>query len=87
MFLLTLKNTEAEFALSPQTEKHVPPRLIMFTSDFSDWPRDANLTLIVKKDSLSSLVLPSMVQLLPKLPVMSSIGSMIPSQKTVKGRD
>ena len=87
MFLLTLKNTEAELALSPKTEKPLPPRLIMFTSDFSDWPRDANLTLIVKKDSLSSLVLPSMVQLLPKLPVMSSTGGMIPSQKMVKARD
>lgn len=85
MFLL--KNTEAEFALSPKTEKHVPPRLIMFTSDFSDWPRDANLTLIVKKAALSSLVLPPMVQRLPKFPVVSSTGSMSPSQKTVKGRD
>lgn len=61
MFLLTLKKVEAELALSLKTGKHethglcMPQALIVFTPDFSDWPRDANLKLTVIKDSISFL--------------------------------
>ena len=62
LFLPTLKNTGTEWALSLKTgNQNHPVCLILFTSDFSDWPGDDNLKFIVLKVSVSSLLLPSTV--------------------------